>query len=396
VAPRPHVLCGAALAVGLALGAPAACGGPARPPPLADEGSGAASPPDDAAPSFDFDAAPSVPTCNLGPEGGVCACADQPLLIDAPNIYFVLDRSGSMTEDNKWGTVQAVLRQIVVRLGPRANFGAAIFPATTDNMCGAGLQVYPPNEGTPVRGDAPAGTPGPTAAALLTVLGHVPAAGGTPTAATLQSLLPLLRSFPGKTYVILATDGGPNCNGAVGCTSAQCEPNIEGVAGCPVGGPPNCCDPPYGTSMSCLDGAPTTQAVSALAAAGIPVYVVGLPGSPPYAGLLDELAKAGGTARMGEPQYYAVGSADQGALAVALSKIAAKITASCTLMLNDAPPDASLVNVFLDEQVLPQDGPDGWTLSGQAVTILGASCARIESGDVLDVRVVAGCPTVLK
>jgi hypothetical protein len=51
------------------------------------------------------------------------------------------------------------------------------------------------------------------------------------------------------------------------------------------------------------------------------------------------------------------------------------------------------VNVFVDEQVLPQDGPDGWTLDGQTVTVLGQTCQSILSGAVLDVRVVAGCPT---
>jgi hypothetical protein len=41
-------------------------------------------------------------------------------------------------------------------------------------------------------------------------------------------------------------------------------------------------------------------------------------------------------------------------------------------------------------------GTDGWTLDGTTVTILGASCQKILDGDVLDVRVVAGCPTLLQ
>ena len=60
------------------------------------------------------------------------------------------------------------------------------------------------------------------------------------------------------------------------------------------------------------------------------------------------------------------------------------------------PPDPDLVNVFLNEQVLAASGADGWTLSGTTVTILGSSCTEILNGDVLDVRVVAGCPTQLK
>ncbi len=77
-----------------------------------------------------------------------------------------------------------------------------------------------------------------------------------------------------------------------------------------------------------------------------------------------------------------------------LASIAAQITGTCTLDLSSVPPDSNLVNVFLDESVLPQNGPDGWTLDGSTVTISGASCQEILEGAVLDVRVVAGCPTV--
>ena len=103
---------------------------------------------------------------------------------------------------------------------------------------------------------------------------------------------------------------------------------------------------------------------------------------------------ASGTARATEPLYYAVSTADEQALFAAMSQIAAQITGSCTLTLDKAPPDPSLVNVFLNGNAIPQSGPNGWTLSGKTVTILGTSCQAILNGDVLDVRVVAGCPTL--
>lgn len=342
-----------------------------------------------------IDASANPPTCNLGPEGGVCACADEPLLVDVPNLYFVLDRSGSMGELDKWVNVQLVLENLTISLGPRASVGAAVFPnpavrpnvVPAPDQCMTGLEVLPPQQG-----DAPAGTPGPAEARLINVLSRIPAWGGTPTAATLQSLLPRLTSFPGKTYVILATDGGPNCNATAVCSADQCTANIEGACQANT----NCCldNSANGGPVACLDAQPTLDAVTQIAAAGIPVYVVGVPGSAPYATLLDELAQAGGTARGSEPQYYAIDSADQTALAAAISSIAAKITGSCTLDLDNVPPDPGLVNVFLDEHVLPQDGPDGWTMNGATVTISGASCQKILNGDVLDVRIVAGCPTV--
>jgi hypothetical protein len=333
--------------------------------------------------------APTKLSCNLGPDGGVCACADQPLVGDPPNIYFVLDRSASMQDDNKWQTIVNVIGSLVVQLGPRANVGAAVFPDPHYNGCSPGIQVVPLR-----RGDAPAGTRGPTSSDLLAELGGLTANGGTPTAATFQALAPMLASLPGKTYVILATDGGPNCNAMADCGVDECQLNIENVSPCVAGGSLNCCaDPYYGDPRSCLDADPTIASVTAIAASGISVYVVGVPGSAPYAALLDQLAFAGGTPRATAPNYYAVDTTDQAALTTAIFGIAAGITGTCTLTLDDTPPDPTLVNVFLGEQVLPQAGPDGWTLDGNTVTILGQSCHEIRTGAILDVRVVAGCPT---
>jgi hypothetical protein len=344
--------------------------------------------------------------CTLGKEGGVCACVDQPLLGDPPTFYFVLDRSGSMSapwdgtpgSPSKWATVLTELQHLVVALGPRASYAAAVFPDPRFDGCSAGREVFPAAAGlSAVRGDAPAGTLGPHEQALLSALAQGSPSGGTPTAATLVQLASRISSLPGKRYVIFATDGGPNCNSGVSCTFDQCTENIDGAPGCPPLGPINCCiDPNWGSGQGCLDAQPTIAAVEAIARAGIPVYVVGVPQSEPYAALLDALAVAGGTARSTEPKYYAASASDPSALLDALSRIAAQITGSCTLMLNQPPPDPSLVNVFFDGQPLPQGGPDGWTLVSSTVTVLGASCSRILDGSVLDVRVVAGCPTVIQ
>jgi hypothetical protein len=379
------------LSCAFALAVPAACGVADRPPqasvPRYDAGGF-----EDASQTFTAPA-PTELSCNLGPDGGVCACADQPLLGDPPNLYFVLDRSASMQEDSKWRTIVTVVTSLVIDLGPRANVGAAVFPDPHYNSCAPGIEVAPLH-----RGDAPAGTAGPTATALLAELGGIMANGGTPTAATLNALAPALSKAPGKTYVILATDGGPNCNATADCDASQCELNIEDTSSaCTTSDTDNCCaDPNYGDSLSCLDSQPTLQAVTAIAQSGIPVYVVGVPGSAPYAALLDELAYAGGTARSTEPRYYAVNTTDVADFTSALFGIAATITGTCTLTLDAVPPDPQNINVFLDEQVLPQAGANGWTLSGETVTILGQSCQEIQTGAILDVRVVAGCPTLFR
>jgi hypothetical protein len=380
------------VAVGLcvALGTGAGCGSSYRPAPLGDvEPKDASS--DSTGQTFQS-TAPVPLSCNLGPDGGVCACDDEPLLGDPPNLYFILDRSGSMAEDGKWATVASVVETLVVKLGPRAVVGVTVFPnPRSSDTCAAGIEVFPPT-----RGDAPAGRAGSSESQLVQVLARIDANGGTPTAATIASVTPRLEALPGKTYVILATDGGPNCNATASCDYSQCELNIENAApGCPAAGPHDCCaDPMFGDATSCLDAQPTVDAVAALAASHIPVYVVGVPGSAPYATLLDQLAQAGGTARATPPGYFAVDTADVAAFTSAIFGIAAAITGTCTLTLDAVPPDSTQVNVFLDEQVLPQAGADGWTLSGQTVTLLGGSCQKVLAGQVLDVRVVAGCPTL--
>lgn len=383
------------------------CGDDAARPPLlvesVQQGPGSAQEPDGA----DLLAAPeaSVPACTIGVNGGVCACVDEALAGDAPNLYFVLDRSGSMAEDNKWSTIIQVIGQIVTALGPRAVVGAAVFPdpylaANQDNLpsaCEPGIEVFAPQ-----LGNAPSGTPGPTAIGLQQALGHISASGGTPTAATLLNIVPQLKSLGGKTYVILATDGGPNCDPQATCTIADCQPNIDGD--CPVA-PNSCCTDTSSAAnqtlanLSCVDGQATIAAVQTLANDGFPVYVIGVPGSEVYADLLNQIAQAGGTARTdddGGAQYYAVTTTDQTAFTATLSKVAATITGSCTLTLDAVPPDPTLVNVFLDGQPLAQMGSNGWTIDGATVTLLGSSCQEVVNGDVLDVRVVAGCPTLIK
>ncbi len=340
-------------------------------------------------PGDQFDTDATAPqTCAQTADQGVCGCLDLTLLTDVPNIYFVLDRSGSMTEDDKWTSVRIVVADMVRRLGPRARFGAALFPGR-DGDCSPGVEVMPMR-----AGDTPAGTVGPTTLALLS-LTNEPATGGTPTAATLRALSPALKVLPGRTFVILATDGGPNCNTGVACGVDGCQANIEGLSPqCQPTGPTNCCTTATGGYRGCLDSTALLSAVSDLKAASVPTYIVGVPGTAPYGSLLDAAAVAGGTARDASPKYYNVDSTERDALSAALAKVAAKITATCDLPLTQLP-DPTRVNVYLDDVVVPQEPVDGWMIDGLTVRLVGATCTRVLAGEALNVRVVAGCPTVI-
>jgi hypothetical protein len=371
-----------------------ACGSGPQPRTLGDDPAGSDAGGDEPG-LLVTDAGPVIESCGKGPDGGVCACVDEPLALDPPTLYFVLDRSDSMNDGNKWSTIRGVIGSLATSLGQRARFGAAVLPDPAQDDCAPGGPVWPMFGVAPLQGDGTLGAPGPRDESLISTLAAIDASGGTPTAATLRALLPKLQKWGGKTFVVFATDGGPNCDASASCSSAMCTLNIESDVGCTPSGP-DCCAPgsSVGDATSCLDAQPTIDAVTAYAAAGIPVYVLGVPGSEPYATLLDSLAMAGGTARGSEPQYYAVTTYDVSAFKTAMSQIAAKVTGSCTLTLDAVPPVLDEVNVFLNGNAIAQAGPDGWTLTGQTVTILGASCQAILDGDVIDVRVVAGCPTV--
>jgi hypothetical protein len=320
---------------------------------------------------------------------GVCGCLELTLVEDVPNIYFVLDRSGSMNDGGKWTSVRIAISDVTRRLGPRARFGAAFFPGR-DGDCSPGVEVMPTRPGDPISGIV-----GPTTLALLE-LTNESAVGGTPTASTLRALAPAIAALPGRTFIILATDGGPNCNSKISCGVDACMPNIEAVAPqCQPMGPTNCCAPSSaGGYRGCLDGAALLSAVADLKTASIPTYVIGVPGTAPYGALLDSVAVAGGTARDEKPRYYAVDTTDQNALGAALAKVAAKITATCEFALAQIP-DPNRVNVYLDDQVVPSESSDGWVIEDQKVKLVGASCARVLAGEALNVRVIAGCPTVV-
>ena len=372
-----------AVTLGLFVAACFAACGPKK-PSLADEDS--RRPGSDAGPQFVVD--DSAPQCGVLEDGGPCGCLELSILTDLPNLYFVLDRSGSMSENNKWQTVRTVVAQTLVKLGPRVSFGVTTYPRATSS-CDAGVEVMPVTQG-----DAPAGRSGSAVLRFLSATSGA-ANGGTPTAGTLRGVMPSLAALSGRTYVVLATDGGPNCNDAATCDESTCIPNIEAAAPeCQPNKAPNCCTAALLGATNCLDDAETESAVAALKAAGIDTYVIGVPGSGPYAALLDKLAVAGGAARPTSPRYYRVDSTDAAALEVALRAIAAKVTASCELPINPPPADPTRLNVFFDDVVLPADPVNGWRYEAGKVTLLGEACQRLTAGEVLGLRVVAGCPTV--
>jgi len=320
-----------------------------------------------------------------------------------PNLYFVLDRSGSMkstvsadSQVTKYAAVRYASIDVVASLGSAVSVGAAVFPGSpSQDECSVGMQVFPTRRGD--QAGSYAGKYGPVTLAFAQAI-DVLSNGGTPTAATLRFLLPLLGELKGRTSVLLATDGGPNCSTAFACGAADCTWNIEGAMVSLEKCTPdrNCCDPamPKGPGLNaCLDGVATATAVAALRDAEIRTYVVGIPGSEHYASLLEQLAVLGGTARPTSPRYYQVNDGSElGATLLHIGKLA---SLSCEFTLNEPPPDPKFVNVYLDQTIIALDPVNGWSWTNPtSLRVNGEACTRIERGDIAQVQVVAGCPSM--
>jgi hypothetical protein len=335
---------------------------------------------------------------------GLCGNEIVPTIIDRPNFYFVLDRSGSMNslmpsdQASKGGVVPTrytaarfAIQALLQAVGHRISYGAALFPGDSAG-CSPGAEVFPTQPGDSVS-YAISGKDGPTATRLLEVLGyHAPGDGATPTAASVAAIKPTLVALSGKTYAFLLTDGAPNCSDGAPCSAAECTVNLDQQ--CPLPNGANCCDPAFGQTnySSCLDADASVQAVSDLASAGIHTFVVGMPGTDAYAALLDRLAEAGQTARPSKPEYYPVQSSTE--LTATLRQIGLSVAISCDIPLEAAPPDPSLVNVYFGKDLVLLDDTDGWIWVGaDTVRVVGKHCDDLKNGNVLQVQVVAGCPS---
>ncbi len=349
--------------------------------------------------SIRLDADPGPPSLD---EAGYCGNQLISSRLERRNLYFVVDRSGSMLATlegsglNRFDGMREAIASVLSEVGHRVHFGAAVFPGIpARDSCATGTEVFPTRPGDPAI-YAATDTYGPVLTSFLSGLASIGPTGGTPLSPTMVHLTPTLQELPGETFVVLATDGSPNCNDEAECDGFDCAINYSQVVledGTNCSGSINCCDPRYTSAgagpIHCLDGPASVDAVAALAADGIKTYVIGLPDAADYAALLNEMAVAGNT---GHTRYFA--AADATDLATHLRAIGAEVAIDCDIDLDETPPDPALVNVYLDAVVLPSDEERGWYFTTpDSIRVVGEPCSQLESGDVLNVQVVAGCPT---
>lgn len=417
------------MTLGLALGASfAGCGGDERPPPPPnDPVSNTPSHPDGGV--YFEDLGPDLPPGALGE----CGATVVELEVVRPNLYFLVDGSGSMTEampglvlQNRFDAARIAIELVLRDVGHRVNFGASVFPAEPEG-CGPGREIHATTRGDPVS-YAVADESGPQLKSLAFELLKISPSGVTPTATALTDLHDTLTALPGKTFLFLMTDGAPNCNLDLDCDVDQCTANIESVRYTDrevCDDSVNCCSDDIFGPGACLDSAATVDAVTALHDDGVNTFVIGMPGTETYGALLDDLAHAGGVARSEAPYYYPV--TDSEGLVETLRILGGNASLSCRIDLNEVPPDRSLVNVFLDDTLVPFDPVDGWSWGDDTappddggaadgvppdggpadggparsapvatVELHGEPCDLATNGQVLQIQIVAGCPVVLR
>ncbi|MFT3926188.1 MAG: VWA domain-containing protein [Myxococcales bacterium] len=290
-----------------------------------------------------------------------------------PDMLIVLDRSGSMEMFKRWQPSVKGLEAIVDKLDNVINFGLMTFPNKSGDRQASGDT----QNCTPGEIDVPVAAK--NASKIDSFLSSTSSNGRTPTAATLQNVLKNFQAdsedpdqvYTGR-YVLLVTDGAPNCsnpNGGGGFGGG-------GFGGGGAGGEPQAVDD-------------SVAAVKALAAAGIPTYVLGYDAKSDMtlSAALDRMAQAGDT---GDTSYRPI--EDEASLVKEFDQIAGGAV-TCDYLLDNVQKNPALVRVELDGEMLNYDDPNGWRLrqDNRTVSLQGTACDKLRTGDDHTFSVVVQC-----
>ena len=296
-------------------------------------------------------------------------------------LMFVIDRSGSMAFDlrsdtrqgpSRWATLENGLRQTAIPLTKQVAMGAKFFPepvgdfAGVDESCRSDLGVA----------IAPALD---NAYKILDVFAKTRPRGGTPTAEAVRIAAEYVASQRkiGRA-IVLATDGAPNCNGALPSSTCVCT-----IASC---------DRSAG-AFDCLDDARTVNVIGDIfTTRQIPVYVVGIGGGelPAYIQTLDAMAVAGGRAGPTSPKYYDVQTPAQ--MSSALTTIRDSVT-RCTYLTPSVPTDANAISIEIDGVLVKRDPNhvDGWDWVDQTYGVIGLFGSACGDKDTAKVSGIVAC-----
>jgi hypothetical protein len=342
------------------------------------------------------------PVVDAGPDSPVVTCKVGTFQLDraAAQLMFVLDRSGSMRfllngtdpdpsgqqparPDSRWRTLQRGLDPVLTALEGRLELGAKFFPEPIDAQ-GSGADACL------VRQAADVPPRRATAASILNVFETTRPVGGTPTADAIRSAVAYLKNGARRVisrYMVLATDGAPNCNEALDELVCVCTQRDLGI----------CRNDPVGGPTRCLDDTRTVKVIQEAAEKDrIPTFVIGLGTSdePAFESTLNRMAIAGGRPRAGASRFYGAQSATE--LETALSEIQSSV-AECTYVTPSAPTDPNAITIEVNGVAVTRDTSkrNGWDWVDQAygqVALFGAACdLALRGGEGSNIKGTVTC-----
>jgi hypothetical protein len=326
-----------------------------------------------------------------------------------PNLMLLVDKSGSMADPvtppsgpSKIVVLQQVMGEFLDAGTPVARVGLAEFPNQSCVPTNASniLASLPPAD----AGDADAVLEAATLAAN-TALQSLTPSGGTPTQASLAFVagnVSELSDSSRQDFVLLLTDGLPNCNNSLDANTCTCTSSAN---------------PPCVANTDCLDNVATVSQIQAMKTSqAIKTIVIGfgadVVGSVAQS-TLEAMAEAGGFVRKcpntnedcgaGNPCVLATGlcsqqffqATDGDALTEALAEIGSTLTqTACVYSLDEVPSNPQLISVVLNgTPYLP--GTDTWTYDAakNQIDFLGALCAQLKNNTpqnpvTLDIRLL--------
>ncbi len=350
------------------------------------------------------------------PDGGVDAARDVPfvrfdacvpgrfaLIRRTAEVMFVIDRSGSMDtaleaqvgdasrSPSRWNTLADALRvSIVGETETRLSMGALVFPRVPvverpsfEESCNTN-PLLPEDRVLPSLNNS---------TAILRIFQRTRPRGSTPTYSAIVRAGDILRDEAARDpdrsrarYIVLATDGGPNCNEMLDPTNCVCA--VEDPSGRDI-----CRDNPALARWFCLDRNRVVEHVQSLASQGFFTYVVGLdnPSELPMIETLNAMAVAGGRANpVGDFRYYSIRRVDQ--LFATFHDIATTLT-RCAFVTPSRPDNPDEIRVEVGGLTVPRDRAhqNGWDWSDQGygeITLYGRTCTRAAEAPV---NAIVGC-----
>lgn len=289
-----------------------------------------------------------------------CTDGTFPLSRATPAVMFVLDRSRSMNSlfsrnQTRWDVLTDALASALPPVDRTMAIGALAFPtSSTNDSC----TVTSAPDIAPAVGNTDA---------VVTLMRTKGTAGATPTADAIDvagNALGSVRAARTARTMVLATDGGPDCNSALDPSTCRC---VQGNR-CTVG-------------ERCLDEQRTVDRITSFASRGIPTYVIGIqsPGDTSTVDVLDAMAVAGGRPQSGAHSYYGATSASE--LDAALVAIRDQVGA-CTYLTSSVPNAQGTITVTVKGAVVPYDpsGAHGWRWSDETngEIVFGSDvCSRV-------------------